>query len=280
VNGYGALHRVYVRPPVPTDLRAWRDYGWHRPPDPAAADREHRELRALLASAGAEVVVGQASVPGDPDAIYAYDPVLVLDDGVILLRPGKEGRRAEPDALGHDLEATGVPVIAALEPPAVAEGGDLMFLDDRTLLAGVGYRTNEEGVAQLAKLLAPREISVLPFDLPHHHGPAECLHLLSFVSPLDRDLVVGYVPMMPVRLVQLFERQGLHIVEVPDDEFDTMGANVLALGPRIALALEGNLETRRRMESAGVEVRTYRGAEISTNGDGGATCLTRPLARG
>ena len=204
----------------------------------------------------------------------------MLDDGVILLRPGKEGRRAEPEAVGHDLEAAGIPMVAALEPPAVAEGGDLMFLDDRTLLAGLGYRTNDEGIAQLGKLLAPRGIDVIPFDLPHHHGPAECLHLLSFLSPLDRDLVVGYLPMMPIRLVQLLEDRGIAIVEVPEVEFATMGPNVLALGPRIALALKGNPETLRRMEDAGVEVRTYPGAEISSNGDGGPTCLTRPLARG
>jgi dimethylargininase len=173
-----------------------------------------------------------------------------------------------------------VPVIAALEPPAEAEGGDLVFLDDETLLAGVGYRTNDEGVAQLAALLASRGISVVSFDLPHLHGPAECVHLMSFLSPLDEDLVVGYVPMMPVRLVQLLERRGIAIVEVPDEEFPTMGPNVLALGPRIALALEGNPETRRRMEEAGVDVRTYAGADISSNGDGGPTCLTRPLARG
>jgi dimethylargininase len=280
MNGYGKLQRVYVRTPNADDLRAWRDHGWHRPPDAAAADREHRAFRELLADAGAEVIVGRTRVAGDPDAIYAYDPTLVLDDGVILLRPGKTARRAEPAALGSDFEGAGVPVVAALEPPAVAEGGDLVFLDDETLLAGVGYRTNDEGVAQLAELLASRGISVVPFDLPHLHGPAECVHLMSFLSPLDEDLVVGYVPMMPVRLVQLLELRNIAIVEVPEEEFPTMGPNVLALGPRIALALEGNPETRRRMEEAGVDVRTYAGADISSNGDGGPTCLTRPLARG
>ncbi len=84
---------------------------------------------------------------------------------------------------------------------------------------------------------------------------------------------------MPVRLHQLLHDRGIHLIEVPDAEFPTMGPNVLALGPRIALALEGNDETRRRMELAGVEVRTYRGDEISRKGDGGPTCLTRPLRR-
>ena len=280
MNGYGTLRRVYVRPPVSGDLVRWRDHGWHRAPDPSAADREHRTFRQALEASGAEVVVGATPVPGDPDAIYAYDPTLVLDDGVVLLRPGKEHRRAEPEAVARDLEAAGVPVVAALEPPGVAEGGDLVFLNDRTLAAGLGYRTNEDGVEQLRKILEPRGIAVEAFDLPHHHGPDECLHLMSFLSPLDRDLVVAYLAMMPVRLARLLGHLGIGIVEVPDDEFATMGSNVLALGPRIALALEGNPETSRRMHDAGVDVRTYAGVEISTNGDGGPTCLTRPLARG
>jgi arginine deiminase len=44
--------------------------------------------------------------------------------------------------------------------------------------------------------------------------------------------------------------------------------------------LEGNPETRRRLEAAGCEVLVYRGREISAKGDGGPTCLTRPLERG
>ncbi|MBA3738872.1 MAG: arginine deiminase, partial [Actinobacteria bacterium] len=161
--------------------------------------------------------------------------------------------------------------------PALAEGGDMCWLDRATLLVGVGYRTNTAGVDALRALLP--DVTVVSFDLPHLAGPAACTHLLSFVSMLDVDLAVASLPHLPVRLVELFRDAGVHIVEVPDAEFDSMGANVLALGPRAALALEGNAGTRRRMEAAGVDVRTYRGEEISRKGDGGPTCLTKPLAR-
>ncbi len=280
MNGYATLRRVYVRAPDEGSLASWKTFGWHRPPDPGSTEREHQAFRDRLTEAGAEVVTGTTRVPGDPDAIYAYDPVLVIDDGSIMLRPGKEGRRAEPEAVAGDLEASGVPVLAALEAPATAEGGDIVFLDDATLLVGVGYRTNTAGVEQLAALLEPRGITVHRFDLPFHRGPKACLHLMSLLSPLDADLVVAYLPMIPVRLAQLLEQRGIRAVEVPDEEFPTMGPNVLALGPRIALALDGNPETRRRMEAAGVDVRVYQGEHVSLNGDGGPTCLTRPLVRG
>jgi N-dimethylarginine dimethylaminohydrolase len=277
-DSVGALKQVLVRAPQPEDHRRWREYGWRAEPDPGLSAAEHEAFRTELELAGAEVLVGSTPVEGDPDAIYAYDPALMTDRGAILLRPGKAGRRAEPEAFGRDLAAAGVPIAARLEPPATAEGGDLFWLDERTLIAGRSYRTNDDGIAALRGLLP--EVDVLVFDLPNLRGAGEVLHLLSLLSPLDLDLVVAFTPLMPIRLMELLRSRGVGIVEVPEEEFETMGPNVLALGPRVALALEGNEETRRRMESAGVDVRTYAGDEISHKGDGGPTCLTRPLLRG
>jgi dimethylargininase len=274
------LRRVYVRAPRAEDLARWEAYQWRAAPDPAVAAEEHSGLRAALSDAGAEVVEGTTAVPGDPDAIYAYDPILMTDRGAILLRTGKEGRRAEPEAAAQDLQAAGVTIEGRLTEPATAECGDMFWLDATTLVVGRGYRTNDDGIAQLQVLLAPRGVQVIAFDLPHLRGPLECLHLMSFISPLDRDLAVVYLPLMPVRLVELLRERGIGWVKVPEGEFDSMGSNVLALAPRVALALEGNPETKHRMEAAGVQVRTYRGAEISRKGDGGPTCLTKPLARG
>ena len=273
----GELRRVYVRPPRSEDLAAWREYGWHAEPNTMRALEEHEAFVAELERDGAEVVIGASGVTGDPDAIYAYDPVLMADRGAILLRPGKLGRQREPEVVGRDLEAAGVPIVGELDEPATAEGGDIFWLDAETLAVGRGYRTNDQGIAVLRELLP--EIDVLVFDLPHLRGPSECLHLLSLLSPLDRDLVVCYPPLMPVRLMEELVARGIGYVEVPEEEFATMGPNVLALAPRVALALEGSPRTRRRMESAGVDVRTYRGIEISSKGDGGPTCLSRPLVR-
>src|SRR5438105_203592 len=271
------LRRVLVRAPRAEDCALWREFGWRAEPDPARLEAEHEAFAVQLVEFGAEVVHAEEPLPGALDAIYAYDPALVADAGAILLRPGKELRQAEPEALACDLERAGVPVAARLEPPALAEGGDTMWLDEHTLLVGLGYRTNEAGAEALRRALP--DVDVLRFDLPHHRGPGEVLHLLSFVSPLDRDLALVYPPLAPVRLLQLLQERGCELLEVPDEEYASLGCNVLALGPRVALALDGNPETRRRLESAGVEVRVYRGEELSLKGDGGPTCLTRPLLR-
>ena len=276
MNMTGRLRRVLVRPPG-TDFSRWREYAWRAEPDAGRIAEEHEGLRAALEDSGADVVVADMASDGNLDAVYVYDPALIGDGGAILLRPGKAERRGEGEAIRADFAAAGVPVTAELTAPALAEGGDTLWLDPRTLVVGLGYRTNATGAAQIAVALP--DVDVLTVDLPHHHGPGEVLHLLSVISPLDQDLAVVYLPLMPVRLVQLLEERGVEMIEVPDEEFESMGCNVLALGPRVALALEGNPETRRRLEAAGVDVRVYAGEELSRKGDGGPTCLTRPLER-
>ena len=273
---WGELVRVLVRTPLPGDTGHVDRYGWHGIPDAGAAAAEHEELRELLTRSGVQVVVSEHD-PGNPDAIYVYDPVLVGDEGAALLRPGKHVRLSEPAAIAVSLEAAGVPIASRMDAPATAEGGDTVWLDQRTLLVGHGYRTGTAGIAALRSAFPG--VDVVAVDLPHWVGASEVMHLMSFISPLDGDLALVYPRIAPVRLMELLAERGIEVVEVPDDEFESMGANVLALGPRRALALEGNDQTRRRLERAGVEVLTYRGDHISRLGDGGPTCLTRPLLR-
>jgi dimethylargininase len=269
------LRRVLLRNPDEASCARWRDFGWRGEPDFAGLLRELDELGELLSSAGAEVSFGEP-VPGDLDAIYTFDPVLVADNGVLALRPGKELRRPEAAATVADLARLGIPVAAVFAAPATAEGGDLLWLDGQTLLAGRGYRTNAAGVEALRAALPG--VDVIEFDLPHHHGPAEVMHLLSLINLVAPDLAAVFLPLAPVRLVELLAERGIRIVDVPDDEFESMGPNVLAVEPGVVIALERNRETQRRLERLGVEVLTYEGTELS-KGDGGPGCLTRPLLR-
>lgn len=266
-----------MRSPETVDLTRWRAFGWLDEPDAALAAKQHDALCTLLSEAGAEVLFAHADAPADPDAVYACDPAIMSDRGALILRPGKEGRRMEAAAMAEDLRALGVPVVLEMTDPATAEGGDAMWLDESTLLVGRSYRTNDAGIGALRDALPG--VDVLAFDLPDLKGPDACLHLLSLLSPLDDDLAVAHVPQMPIRLLQLLRERDVEIVQVPEEEFDSMGPNVLALAPRAALAVDGNPETRRRMERAGVEVFVYEGSEISHKGEGGPTCLTRPVLR-
>jgi dimethylargininase len=274
------LRRVLVR--RPDEAFGGADPArWHYTsrPDLQEARREHDALVDLLRGAGVEVIDHAEPQPDRADSIFVFDPVLITDGGTVLLRMGKALRRGEEEALGRRLQDLGVPILGALQGEATAEGGDLLWLDRHTLAAGQGFRTNAEGLRQLRAILAPLGVEVVPVELPYSGGPEACLHLLSLISLVDRDLAVVYPSLLAVPFWRLLRDRGIRLIEVPDEEFATQGPNVLALAPRKLLMLEGNPVTRRRLEEAGCEVLTYRGREISLKAEGGPTCLTRPVWR-
>jgi len=286
-RNYGAqsmiapLKRVMVRRPdeefAGADPERWHYAGR---PDLEKARREHDSLVELLRGAGSEVLYHDAPLPGLADAIYVFDPVLVTDGGVIVLSMGKELRRGEEQALAQALREAGMPILDSLQGPARAECGDLLWIDRETLAAGVGFRTNTEGVRQLAGILSKSGIEVIPVELPYYHGPAACLHLLSLISIVDHGLAVIYPPLLSTPFWQLLQERRFRLIEVPEEEFATMGPNVLVLSPGKCVMLEGNPVTQNRLKQAGCEVMTYRGEEISLKAEGGPTCLTRPILRG
>jgi N-dimethylarginine dimethylaminohydrolase len=256
----------------------WRDLGYLGPPDYQTACRESDALAELLDGMGVEVLWASAGDTG-LDSIYVRDASFLADRGAILCSMGKEARRAEPEALIQEYERLGVPVVGSIGGDGRLEGGDVAWLGPGVLAVGRGYRTNDEGIEQLARLLGDAVDEIVIVPLPHWRGPGDVFHLMSVISPLAPDLALVYSPLLPVPFREVLLDRGIDLVEVPDEEFDSMGCNVLAVAPSVAVALEGNPETRRRMEAVGVEVHTYAGAEISAKGRGGPTCLTRPLER-
>jgi dimethylargininase len=277
---WAPLRRVLVKRPedcfAVDDPAAWHYAGR---PDLAAARREHDALVDLLRGAGAEVVDHPELQPGRADAIFVFDTALMTAAGAVVLRPGKALRQGEEQAMARRLRELGVPIVAALAGEARAEGGDLLWIDRRTLAVGQGFRTNREGLRQLGAALAGVGIEVVPVELPYWTGPDACLHLLSLVSFLDRDLAVAYPPLLPVGFWRLLADRGVRMVAAPAEELPTQAPNVLALAPRRGLMLAGNPTTRARLEAAGCEILTYKGDEISLKAEGGPTCLTLPLWR-
>jgi len=285
LNEYSTLRRVALRHAHdafagPAKIAAeWQALGYPTAPDYSRAETEYEAFAACLAEAGVAVDWLPAGDGLTLDAIYVRDAAVLTPRGLVQCRMGKPARAAEPAAHGDALAGAGLPVAGAIAGGGRLEGGDVVWLDEGTCAVAEGYRTNAEGIRQLAALLGPTvELVVVP--LPHYKGPVDVFHLMSIVSPLDADLAVVYSPLMPVPFRERLLARGMTLVEVPDDEFETMACNVLALGPRRAVMLEGNPETRRRLEAAGCAVATYAGTEISVKGAGGPTCLTRPLFRG
>jgi N-dimethylarginine dimethylaminohydrolase len=257
----------------------WRALNFVSAPDFEEASRQYDRFAELLGECGAALHFLPPSPGVGMDSIYVRDASIVCDRGVILCSMGKPLRQGEPESQEAAFRAMGYPIAGSITPPGRLEGGDVVWLDHRTLAVGRGYRTNDDGVAQLRALLADSIDDLIVVPLPHWRGPADVFHLMSLVSPVDDDLAVVYSPLMPVTFRELLLDRGIVLVEVPDAEFESMGANVLALAPRRCLMLAGNPITRSRLERAGAHVTEYEGNDISVKGGGGPTCLTRPLRR-
>ena len=272
------LRDALLKAPGPAFAKAFDNpaHGFLHACDYDVACREHAAFAELLTKLGANVHFLDAEIES-PDLLYTYDPLLVTDRGAIPLRPGKPNRRPEPAAIETWTKAHGIPTLGTIDAPGTIEGGDTFWLRPDLFCIGRTLRTNQSGVDQLAGLVGG---DVRVFDVPYWKGDAELVHLMSVISPIAEDVAVVYLPLLPVGLWQLLRELDYRLVEVPDEEYPTLGCNVLAVRPGVVVAAEGNPVTAARMAKLGVEVHTYAATEIGVNGSGGPTCMTRPILRG
>jgi arginine deiminase len=276
------LRRVVVKRPEEAFRHIaaeWQDLNYTRPPDLQKSAEHHRRFVTLMRNAGAEVLELPADDRTGLDSLYAHDPVLVTDRGAVIFQTGKVARRGEGPAFADAFKNWNVPILGTIDGDATAEAGDMVWLDHDTLLVGRGFRTNAAGIRRLSQLLAPGGVTVIPVELPYWNGPQDVLHLMSFISLLDDDLAVVYRRLLPVPLFELLTQRGIQLVDVPEEEYESLGCNVLAVAPRRVIMVAGNPVTRQRLEAAGCVVSEFEGSEISLPGAGGPTCLTRPLFR-
>ena len=257
----------------------WKTLNYLSRPQLLESKVEYVAFEGLLRNNGASIKYFPKDKQLSLDSIYCRDASIATDYGMIICTMGKTERKWEPEAQHKAFLANGVAILGKIESPGTLEGGDVAWLNEKTLAVGHTYRTNEEGIRQLKALLSPHGIEVIVAHLPHYKGVQDVFHLMSILSPIDKDLAVVYSPLMPIGFRNFLLTMGYRLIEVPEDEFDRMGCNVLAIGPRKCVMVEGNPKTKKALEEAGCKVFTYKGREISVKGGGGPTCLTRPLKR-
>ncbi|MBD8519952.1 MULTISPECIES: dimethylarginine dimethylaminohydrolase family protein [Lysinibacillus] len=257
----------------------WKTFNYLSEPNFEEALKEYAEFVEILKKYVDTIDYLPLSDEVGLDSLYAHDPVKFTPKGAILLKSGKKLRQPEASIYKEFLKDRGISIIGELTGDAVADGGDIVWLDDRTLAVGRGYRTNDEAIRQLKEMTAEMVDEFIVVQLPHDLGEAECLHLMSFISMVDKDLAVVHSRLMPVFFRQLLVERGIQLVEVPKDEYDTLGCNVLALAPRVCVIPEGNTVTKQQLIEAGATVFEYKGHQISVLGTGGPTCLTCPVIR-
>lgn len=282
---YGPLKHVIVKHPNDAFrsqshlAREWQTFNYIAEPNFEEAIKEYDRFIDILIKHVERIDYLPQSDDVGLDSLYAHDPVKFTPEGAIILKSGKELRQPEAAVYKQFLKDKGIPIIGELTGDAVSDGGDIIWLDERTLVVGRGYRTNDEAIRQLKEMTAHMVDEFIVVQLPHDLGEAECLHLMSFISMVDQDLAVVHSRLMPVFFRQLLINRGIQLIEVPNEEYDKLGCNVLALAPRVCVLPIGNGCTKEQLENAGATVYEYKGDEISVLGTGGPTCLTCPVVR-
>lgn len=259
--------------------KQWLALDYLSKPDFSLALKEYESFESIIKNKNIKVHYFPSNNKVTIDSLYCRDASIATDFGIIICNMGKEGRRNEPKAQLAEYQQKNISVLGMIKSPGTLEGGDVAWLDHKTLAVGRTYRTNDEGIKQLKNLLEPKGVAIVVADLPHYKGQEDVFHLMSILSPVDSDLAVVYSPLMPIRFRNELLERGFNLIEVPEEEFDSMGCNVLAIAPRNCVMVAGNPITKNLLEKAGCKVMTYVGKEISVKGGGGPTCLTRPLVR-
>lgn len=248
-------------------------------PDLTKAQAEHDGFAKALTDYGVEIEYLGDVAPDKISSIYATDMALILDDGAIISRPGKEERLGEELVTENKLKEMGIPIIGRITAPATFEGGgETIWLDHDTLLVGSTYRTNDEGFWQLKELLKGK-VECIQFQMSYYKGPKKCLHLGSCISMIDKDLCVGYLPLMPIPMVKLLTERGVKILPVPEEEFLRSAVNILAVAPRKVVMISGNPTTKKLLEDHGVTVKEFDAELCCSTRYAGPTCLTMSILR-
>jgi dimethylargininase len=274
------LRRVLVKRPGRAFGAAFDEpaHGYLHAVDLDLARRQHDALLVLLADLGVHIDELGAENGEDPDLVYVFDPALVSDRGMITLRSGKPSRLGEEAVMEAWANEERIPIAGRIEAPGTVDGGDTFWLRPDVFCIGRSLRTNRDGARQLVDIVGPAS-DVHVFDVPYGAGPEFCLHLLSLISPVADDLAAVFLPLLPTGLFELLGEQGVGLVPVPPEEYETLGCNILAVRPGVLIVVDGNPKTRRMLEARGCEVHAFDGSEICRNGSGGPTCLTRPILR-
>lgn len=282
---YLKLNTVFIKPANNAFVsqhilkEQWRAHNFLDQPDYKKTLTEYDFFRKALQKNGATLYDFPFNENVSIDSIYCRDASIATDFGMIICNMGKETRINEPLAQLEIFKNNAIPILGIIESPGTLEGGDVAWLDEKTLAVGHTYRTNEHGIKQLKNLLEPKGIEVLVANLPHYKGISDVFHLMSILSPVARDLAVVYSPLMPIKFRNELIKRKIQLIEVPDEEFESMGCNVLAIAPKDCLMVDGNPKTQKALIKAGCKVSIYKGENISVFGGGGPTCLTRPMLR-
>jgi dimethylargininase len=223
--------------------------------DIARAHAQHHAYRQALESLGCKVIALPAQ-DALPDAVFVEDVAIVLDEVAIMTRPGAPSRRDEGASVAEALR--GHRALRTIEAPGTIDGGDVLRVG-RRIYVGQSDRSNPEGIAQLAALVAEFGYSVRGVPT------CDCLHLKSAVTQVADDTLL----IQPDWVDRDFF-DDYRLIEV--DPGEEHAANALRIGTGV-IHPACFPRTQARMRDAGINVVPVDLSELQ-KAEGATTCCS------
>ena len=284
-NMVSQLKKVLMKRPQnfmsKVDLQKWN---YTSPLNQEILNQNYNEFYRIIKNSGAEIVDLKLTNENEElcDSIFTHDPSLVLNDGAIILNMGKNLRKKETEEHTNFYNEEKIPIIGKVINTGTVEGGDCLWINNKTLIIGESYRTNKDGINQLNNILNFHNVKLIPIKLPQYNSGDSCFHLMSLISMLDYDLAIGCLSLLPENVINILKNQNIELMEIPEDEYfnsNTLSVNILALSPRNIVAMKGYPKTIELLNKSGCIINLFSGNELCIKAEGGATCLTRPIWR-
>tara|TARA_B100001964_G_C14213756_1_gene591694 strand:- start:51 stop:929 length:879 start_codon:yes stop_codon:yes gene_type:complete len=259
-------------------------WNYDSPLDQNLLNENYKDFYKIIKKFGTEIMELHLENENEElcDSVFTHDPSLVVDEGAIILNMGKQLRKNETSAHEKFYESKDIPIIGKIENEGTVEGGDCLWINNKTLIVGEGDRTNKKGIEQLNEILKQLNIKLMPIKLPKSNNKGSCFHLMSIISMLDNDLAICCERLFPSDLKKKLNMNGIKLLKIPEDEYlksKSLAVNILALSPRILVTIKGYPKTLDLLLKSDCTINLFPGNELCIKAEGGPTCLTRAIWR-
>ncbi|MEP7026227.1 MAG: dimethylargininase [Actinomycetota bacterium] len=244
-------------------INPWMDP--ERPVDTALAMAQWQHLRDTYVRLGHTVQTIKPE-PGLPDMVFAANGGTVIGGQVLGSRFRYRERDGEAAAYLDWFRMNGYPGAAA--PHQVNEGeGDVVFAGP-TVLAGHGFRSDEDAAGELASLFGLPVISLRLVD-PRFY------HLDTALCVLDASTVAFYPAAFDDAGRAALASQFAELIEAKDEDAEVLGLNAVSDGRHVVLPAAAR-ELAGQLAAAGFEPVPVDVSEFLKAG-GGPKCCTLEL---
>jgi len=273
---YSSLRAVIMCPPIHFEINTpinvvqakWHHLG--RGPDPVERLRQYSAVKHALRKKGVDVWEISPSKRFSYQ-VFTRDAGVVAEAGAFVGRFKLNPRIGEERVVAGMLERKKLKITYQFEEPAVFEGGDFMYLNNKCALIGIGDRTDADAFNQLKTRMPHLELH--PVHLPEGY-----LHLDVVLNIISSDTALAYADALPDHILMHLESSGFRVIPIPKAEQETMGTNSLSIGDKTVITASCNRSTNEQLRKYGFIPIEIEMSEI-IKGGGGPRCMTLPVWR-